>query len=281
MQDLQFSLAMIEQLKGGMATRTPYEKLREIIDALLREIPYQGYNIGSQLRLFRGRIKNSQNTLSTPNEFSYKPKSSSNSFGRCHSPGNTIFYGGSNLDTVLSELTPETGDTVHVGVARVKKNYQVTLTAIGEIDYIRRYNRALIGNEESIKTVNHLLSKFDDQTRARTLLVDAFFAELFSNPAYKQGDYKITASLAELILEAKNEKQPSILHGFAYPSVAHRGGMNFVITPEAFDKYFEWDQFMAFKITDYLGFGLYGRLQHATAKETKKDCEINWELMNI
>lgn len=281
MQNYQFALAMIEQLRGGLAIRTPFKKLTEIMDALLREIPYQAYQLNQDFYIFRGRIDNSIKSFNKANDFSYCPKSKSNYFGRCHSPGNTIFYGANNIDTVLSELTPEIGDTVHVGVAKVKMKSFVNITTIGEIDHLRRYNTPMFGPMSSADAINSFFKKYNDQQKLRAWLVDAFFTEIFSKPASKQRDYKITATLSELILEAKDTDKHLSLGGFAYPSVAHRGGMNFVIIPEVFDQHFEWKHFMTLKIADYLGFGLYGRTQTLKAEKEDNKQTIAWNKVDI
>lgn len=276
-QNGQFALAMIEQIKGGTALRAPLPQLTEMIDALLRGVPYLGYNVDS-LRVFRGRIEGKP-FLETPAEFSYKPEALSREFGRCHRPGTTVFYGASNLDTVLSELTPEIGDRVHVGVARVAAGKSIHLTAISEIDHVRRYGRPLIGNQMATADLNAMLAQIGDEARIRALLVDAFFADLFAQPATKQRDYKATAVLAGLLLDARDDSGRMINDGFAYPSVGHRGGLNFAIHPQGFDRAMEWEHFMVFEITDYLGFGLYAREQVASASRVQ-DGVIQWENLN-
>lgn len=279
-QSLEVTVAMIEQIRGGMATRAPFTHVQELVDALLRNVPYAGYSLGGAdrppFRVFRGRIENSRSTLSAPSEFSYRPVEHSQTLGRCHQPGTTVFYGASNLDTVLAELLPEIGDTVHVGVASAKPGTSLTFTAIGEIDNYRRYGRAVLGNEEFSRFQESMLNQMEDEQRIRAILVDAFFSDQFAQPASKPRDYKITAALAELILDAQNDGN-RFLDGFAYPSVAHRGGINCAIRPDSFDSKMNWEQFMAFKITNFLGFGLYGRRQHATAASVNSDGAIEWK----
>ena len=154
MQYLKNALAMIEQLKGGMAARGRWGEIRKMVDALLRGVPYSCYPIGPPFSLFRGRIANEKKVLNFPHEFSYCPVECSKEYGRCHRPNSTMFYGANNLNTVLSELSPEVGDTVHVGRADVSASNKAMFTAIGEIDHVRRFNKPLIGNEESKKKLS-------------------------------------------------------------------------------------------------------------------------------
>lgn len=240
-------------------------RAHSIPDGLLREVPYFGYKL-SEFQVFRGRIENKKRLLEHPGEFSY-PKPSERG-GRCHRPGQTIFYGARNLDTVLAELAPEPGDFVHVGVAKVRPGQSLCLTAIGEFDHVRRYDRALIGNEEAVAIARqHVASPVG----LRTMVVDAFFADAFLAPARQPRDYNITAALSELLLDGNNP-----MDAFAYPSVAHRGGLNVVVLPERFDAVLQWDQFMAFEITAYLGFGIYGRRQYGKAAPPTNG-PIDWE----
>jgi hypothetical protein len=278
-QQVPLALAMIEQLRGGTAQRAPLPQLNVMIDSLLRGVPYLGYEMSSGFHVFRGRIDNAVDRFDTPGEFSYRPLAISREYGRCHRPGTTIFYGASNLETVLSELAPEVGDRVHVGVARVRKEQSIWMTAISEIDFVRRYGRPLIGSDNDAKQLQAILRAAGDAERVRMLLVDAFFADLFAQPASKPRDYKATSMLASLLLKARNNDTTRSLDGFAYPSVAHRGGLNFAIRPDRFDSVMEWEHFMVFEVTDYLGFGLYGQRQTTKASKVKAG-HIEWEAVN-
>lgn len=276
-QDPVFVIAMIEQLRGGFAHRLPQQQLGELIDALLREMPYLAYPQNDKLRLFRGRL-DAQELLSSPGEFSYRPLRYSHDFGRCHQPGVTVFYGASNLDTVFSELTPEISSRLHIGVAKLRPEAQLLLTAIGEIDHVRRYGRAFVGDAESTHILTEMLNQANEAEKARMLLVDAFFADMFLQPAAKQRDYKVTSALSALLLDVKSDKHPEIsIDGFAYPSVAHRGGINFAVRPDRFDALFEWECFMAFEVTNNLGFGIYGYQKYAEGSSLDHEGNILWQ----
>lgn len=263
-QSLPFAVAMIEQLRGGAGIRLPLAQVTEVIDGLLRGVPYFSYPVPRPFSVFRGRIDNSRPHFDQAQQFSYRPIDGSAHYGRCHVPGRTVLYGSMNLDTVLAELSPEVGDRVHVGVAGLSEEAQLNVTAIGEIDHWRRYGRPLLGGEGAGNTLNTIVNGPPTEERTRTLLVDAFFADLFALPAAKQQERKATGALAGLLLDAVDQEGKPLLDGFAYPSVAHRGGLNFALRPDSVDRALQWQQFMVFEITDYLGFGLYGRKQVAS-----------------
>lgn len=272
----QGAAALIEQLKGGFATRAKWGQVKDIIDALLEGVPVPMYHVNQGMALFRGRIANGQRLLETTSEFSYLPATASSKYGRCHCPDTTVFYGAKNLDTVLSELTPEIGDIVHVGVCQLKEEGAVKTTVIGEIDHLRRFDRLFIGDDQLKDQLKAVVENDGQEKMVRSYLIDAFFAETFSKQASKDRDYKMTSALAEIFFEAKHPDQQRVYEAIFYPSVAHRGGVNAAISPEVFDGQFKWSEFMAFEITDYLGFGIYGRSLYARGRVGEDGETIDW-----
>jgi len=180
------------------------------------------------------------------------------------------------LDTVLSELRPEIGDRLQVSFAKPKKEQEVVLTAVGEIEHVRRYGRALLGNEESRARIQNFLDNINSEDALKALYLDAFMSDLFISPARGTQDYKATSALSDIILSAAHAGK-RLLDGFAYPSVAHRGGINFAILGGRFAECMEIDHCMAFEITDYLGYGIYGRRQYAKSTSIASDGSIKWE----
>jgi hypothetical protein len=273
--DAQVALAMIEQIRGGAARRIPIEPLQEIMTALLQGMPYVGYKLKkSDTRFFRGRKVAPTELLANSSEIGYRRPDQVKEYGRCHCPGTSMFYCSSNLETVLAELAPEIGERVCVGVASVKDSCELTVSAIGEIDSSRRYGRPIIGNQESYQFLNEVLKNIRARQTGqhmRILVTDAFFAELFAQPARKQYEYRPTSVLTDLLLKIP------ILDGFAYPSVEHRGGINYAIRPEKFDELMEWDEFMAIDVVASFGFGIYGAPIQAKATTTDVNGKIDWK----
>ncbi|MEQ1530021.1 MAG: hypothetical protein ABL925_11955 [Methylococcales bacterium] len=148
------------------------------------------------------------------------------------------FYGANNIDTVLSELKPEIGDSVHLAIAKPKINIEVILTVIGEIDHVRRYGDALLGDENTTSDIKKML-EIKEENDLKKILLDAFMSELFIRPANQLRDYKATSALSDVILSQKNSDDEFHIDGFAYPSVAHRGGINFAIRGSAFEQKME------------------------------------------
>ncbi|NRA17473.1 MAG: RES family NAD+ phosphorylase [Oceanospirillaceae bacterium] len=246
-------LAIVEQLNGCMSLRCSREELTKIVTSLIHKVPYWVNPVADNAVFYRGRI--SPVSLDTPGEYSYCPKEKSKSYGRCHSPGTTVLYGASDIQTVVSELAPEIGEVVYVGKAKILAPYKATFTAVGELDHIRRYDRSLFKDNKTRETIYSSFGELNREDATRALLVDAFFAEAFSKPASKDNEYKITSALIEYLLDPTKLKK--YVDAVAYPSVAHRGGINYAIRPEAFDEHCEWANFYAYEITGNYGYGLY------------------------
>lgn len=143
---------------------------------------------------------------------------------------------------------------------------------IGEIDYCRRWERSYFGEKKSYEIINtNLLNNLNDQNSLRAALVDAFFASCFSDAAICDKDYKITSAIADVILE------PNELDGIAYPSVAHRGGLNFAIKPAAFKAKMRVKSCSLVEITDDLGYGIYGRKLVKHTEKINSNGGIFWD----
>jgi hypothetical protein len=177
-----------------------------------------------------------------------------------------MFYGALNPETVLSEILPEVGDRVFLGVAKIRDGRQCAATVFGEIDQWRRYGATALGGLEPPMEFMSGINELPDDERLRLYLIDAFFADVFSQPASTPRDYKTTSILANAILR----KPSSPFQALFYPSVAHRGGFNMAIVPEAFDQSFEWVEFLELEIINYLGYGIYEFNIEAQATSTNE-----------
>ena len=217
----QAVLALTEQLSGGSRRRLPWDQIRRILDDLTANHFWFGYPMSSDWAIFRGRIDNDTRLFDNASQLSNRKAEDIRDYGRCHRPSRAVFYGANNLDTVLSELSPEIGDRVHVAVARPKKAKNVVLTAVGEIEHVRRYGRALVGNDESRKMIQEFIDNIKSEAELKTLFLDAFMSDLFITPASKRADYKATSALSDIIFSAQIDGRP-ILDGFVYP----REGLN-------------------------------------------------------
>ncbi|MDI1343145.1 MAG: RES domain-containing protein [Pseudolabrys sp.] len=261
---------MIEQMSGGASVRETPEKIRQLIDGLLRGLPWLVYPLAN-LQISRGRIDKRERLLNI-SEFGCAPADNVK-LGRCNYAGVPVFYAAFNLSTIFSELRAEPGDLLHVGIAKVRPANELFLTAIGEIDYVRRFGRPLVGDTETLKSINSLLDAGGD-IALRSMFVDAYFAEMFAKDSQSGGVYKPTAALAAHLFEAKSGVVE--LEGFFYPSVAHRGGTNVVLSETAASAKLEWTKFEVHRVVHKFGFGIFGSDIVASTTKFGDDGAIDW-----
>lgn len=274
--NLREALALTQILIGGGQYSFQWNEMRQQLEELYSgHCSYKYSKKESNWNIVRGRICNETVLFDNVSELSNRKESDIKDFGRCHKKGVSIFYGANNIDTVLSELKPDIGDLVHMAVAKPKIDIEVILTVIGEIDHVRRYGDALLGDKETTLEIMEMLN-IEKENDLKRILLDAFMSELFIRPANQQRDYKATSALSDVILFQKNSNDEFHVDGFAYPSVAHRGGINFAIRGSAFEQKMEIYECMTFEITEYLGYGLYGKHLKARSKAIDIAGKIEW-----
>lgn len=270
------AIAMVEQLRGGMSSRGNPNEVSQLVDALLRGLPHVGYCIPDDFTLWRGRINNDTDYFLSPKEFGSPPLEFAQGWGRCTRPGTRAFYGAMNLNTVWAELYPMVGDRVHLGKARKRQGVDSLMSEVGGIDHCRRFGRAMLGTKEGYGFFNQWLAEQSDEEAIRATLIDAYFADEFSKIVSRPRDYLVPATISSILIDAADDGGRSLLDGFAYPSVAHRGGVNFVMPPSSFEKIMEWQEFIVAEIVGYYGFGIYSYKEIATAPPPLAGEEITW-----
>lgn len=134
----------------------------------------------------------------------------------------------------------------------------------------------ILGDQVATGIIEKFLEASHKEENLARIVVDAFLSDAFIAPARGKRDYKLTSALSDIILAAKvNGEQ--ICDGFAYPSVAHRGGLNLVLEGDCFADRMEICECMIFQIVDYLGYGIYGRIQVARSKGLFVGGLIDWQ----
>lgn len=264
---------IIQQLGEGHFRYT-LDQVKEMLDIITNDCPFSIYPMPQNTDIFRGRYVSS-GLVGNVSELLNRADKDVKDFGRCHKPGLSVLYGSNNLDAVLSELRAEVGQIIQVIQLAPKKDYSLRITAIGEVDHARRYGRALLGNDQTVTMINDFIESLAKEQVAKLYLRDAFMADLFSRQAYHQIDYKLTSALSDIVFSMHVNGEP--IKGFAYPSVAHRGGLNYAIHGSYVDKSLDVAGCFAYEIVDYLGFGIYGRKKIATSSIIHDDGTIEWE----
>lgn len=279
---LSRTIALVEQIMGGTRYTGSLVGIGELLNELTKNHPFIRYSMGHGFQVYRGRIHEPtyDHFYLNISDLSYRKAEDTKGYGRCHIPSQSVFYSSNNQDTVFSELTPEMGNYVTIVTAKPKEKKELYLMEIGAIDDARRYGLSLIdlSLSDSDKEIKKIFDKLnsgspqDKEDSLKTIFLDAFMADMFMSPASKQRDYKVTAVLSSII----RSRFGSEMDGLIYPSVAHRGGLNYAFDSKQFDQKMEICKCEKFKITRYLGFGIYERKLVAKSDEIKGDGKISW-----
>lgn len=179
----------------------------------------------------------SNNKISKIEYLKYPQKEYVKKHGRCNMPGHSVFYGGFNLLTSVSELKPDIG--VHFTHSEWKlkelKPIQVFPIFFPEIDSNDAFNEL----SQEIRVLHHnYVSSMAESDRKALNMVMNFLASCFAKDVDENNDldYYLSAVLAFQILNSKDFGYDAIL----YPSVKMRSGFsNLAIRPDVFDEMFE------------------------------------------
>jgi|TARA_R110002033_G_scaffold7587_1_gene27490 hypothetical protein len=276
---LSNKLAFIQGLRGGMCDNHTWDESRDRLNELINsEYVYflmkYSLKIESKVNLFRGRIINDKEINNIENLI-YKPSEKVLEYGRCNIPKQSIYYASNNFDTVLSELSVEINDIVYVLNSEIKNDKKIDFIPVGELDHLRRYGKSLLSDNlevvSKVKDIMTSIKKKDINNYYVQHLLDAYLSELFFKKAYTKKDYKLTSAFSDIIY-----KLDSSLDGISYPSVKHRGGINFAIKSETFDEKIKVLAVVKIKIINDLGFGIYTYEVLDKSKSIGLNGDINW-----
>lgn len=290
--NLHITHAFIHQLRGGFDHTTEYTTLEKLINYLLRNYKafYQvgrGLNCHRGIRVSRDRLINGikpDGEFTKIGRFSYKPIDLTKEYGRCHKPGMPVFYASSTSETIFSELDVELNDFVLIGTWKAKNNNQIRSIYIGALDYYRKTQLIPfpVWTAEHYEMVkkdisNEVKKRLGDKKQFGliSMLIDAFFSDVFSKPAYTFKEYKITSIVSNYLFE--NRKFDVI----GYPSVKHFGSTNYALRPNFIDRNLELKKIILYKIVSLLGFGLYGTEKIEEITIEKDDSTIVWPIHQI
>lgn len=251
---LRITQDIIDGLRSNAERKLHWSDIRARIDTITEDHLFFGGQIPSEVTFFRGRKLENDELFGATAQLTSRDPISITSYGRCHSPGKSVFYGSSNLETVFSELGLDVGSRVQIIEVRCKLDAAVTYTTIGEVDHVRRFGKAstLLGDGYREAIVKHWES-LSEIARMRLNFVDAFMAEEFARPAKWSFEYKVTSAFSDIVFG------PDIgIGAIFYPSVGHRGGWNVAVPKSIFDEKFEIVSSAVYRIFDAPGYGIFG-----------------------
>ena len=267
--------AKINGMEGGAYKNLSDKSIFDAIDDLTNRHAFFGYECKQGESFFRGRVFSDSDLVENASDLLAPKAELVKSYGRCNYPNQRTLYLAKNLDTVLSELDVLKGS--HVQFLHLKAKKEFTFFVVGEIDHYRRFEKGFFSYGQKEKNIKYIKSLIDNNDLER-IYVDAFLAEQLARRDYSQAHYKLTSAIANVLFEdAKkaNISNSANIAGFAYPSVSHRGGVNFVIMGDFFE-YFEIVEATAIKINAHLNYNLYGRTPYASCQVIDDKGNLHW-----
>jgi hypothetical protein len=118
-----------------------------------------------------------------------------------------------------------------------------------------------------------MLDPLDHYDRMAREYVDAYIADFMSrvpDETTERNLYEVTARISNAYLFQDD------VDGIVYPSVRHKGGLNFAIKPDVFDVKFEPIKFaLTSPVRDY-GYGLFEYFEHAQGTHVREDGTLLW-----
>ena len=246
-------MQLIEQLRGGAKARLRYDEIRAYIFALGKKAGriYQVYSLPGTLDIHRARLLNYPDDKQAfkRGDLGHPPSEKTIKYGRCHQKHNPVCYCSLSEDTALAEVGAQVGNYYVISTFDI--SLDIRLVPIGEFDYYRRTNKTYLG-ETSSEVYEKLIEEGD---WIDTGVIDAFFADEFIQRAMTNTDYYITSSFSDLLF---NELEKPI-DALVYPSVAFRGGINFAVTPDAYNSKMVLNEKKTriVRIDNNLGYGIY------------------------
>ena len=227
-------MEVIDKLNSLDLEKAQLLEITKLVD-LLKPLRLLGLEVPKGHSIYRARPTEAE-AFSTSSELSYNPNPKS--FGRCHYPGQSIFYGSIASETInypiitnLAETSlifrnklPDVGKfQMTVGKWIVEKPFQVAAIVSDSV---------FAGKNQSLLNLSNSYNDFIESSPEyqETKFIAEYLAEQFSKGDIKNDfEYKLTAAICNKIYSNK-------INGILYPSVRTQGdGFNIAIAPQIVD----------------------------------------------
>jgi hypothetical protein len=199
-------------------------------------------------------------------------------YGRCHVPGSPIFYAAFDEATVLSEIKPEINSLVYFMTCVPKPDKQFHSCVVGEIDYIRRHDKASVfsGNNQTMNEIKEWLKNIKTEDHYVRIVTDAFLGSLMSRICANADDYKATSALCGLLMNLHEVDMPGSAEAIYYPSVAYDGGVNIALTRDCYLEKVTPISCKVVQVLNSFGYGIYKTNTIAVSDSIAADGKITW-----
>ena len=235
-------------------------ELRDFKGYLQLAFSYQMFLVNPYtiFRLYRvvinEKITGSKKTLTKKRQLSYPPLHivrAKNIYNRANTSRVTLFYGSQSIDTALSELKPDIGDTVTIGEWVPKGNNKFNCFTISH-----SYN-AFGKNEDSSEALIEFKRQFKNLNPLFTKFAESYFNILgyeYSKDIKHHFDYMISALFSEQIFSHKPTRIEDLAYKvdcIIYPSVGNRFiTSNMAVKREVLNAKFELASAIELEVTE-------------------------------
>jgi hypothetical protein len=246
----------IDEINNNLNLTFSDREIKTMIYCMLRGGKGIQFDLSDFSILRARRLRDPFSPFAKPNEMMAPPAELVRSYGRCNMPGQAVFYGACNLNTMFAEIRAEVGDFVQFIELKIDEGKSVTAGFSGLFDYYRRHEAAphlFSSSDELSDLILRMEKELSEHVWVRSLLVDAFVADRFRRvKRTEESDkfYNVTAAYTNHVFENEND-------ALVYPSVAHLGGWNMALKPEVSLERFRIFSAGVYKITRDWGYGLY------------------------
>lgn len=271
---LQETHRLIEHINNGLNVALGDAELRTMLACMLSGCGTIKIDVSS-FTLFRARyLHDPEIPFPKLSDMMAPPDEIVSAYGRCNKPGQSVFYGANNMNTMFAELRAKAGDHIQYVELRTVKNQSIMSGFSGFLDYFRRYGAAphMIGDSDSITgLIKQIQNDLPREEWVKSLLVDAFVADHFRREVVlgeSDRNYNLTAAFTNFNFEQEND-------AIVYPSVAHLGGWNMAIKPQISLERLGIMSSGIYRIQEYLGYGLYSA-KLINYSESVSPAGFNW-----
>lgn len=184
--------------------------------------------------------------------------------GRLNDEGRPTLYLASQIETALCEVDAKEGDYVHLVGFRVLSDQELRIAAIGELMHVRS-----VGIDPG-QTFARMLNGYEHEVALSIVSIDAFLANVLSDPNARSNGYLLTRTLWSLVLNRTNSM------GLFYPSVKNHLGLNLAIQAAAARRVLHEVSSMVLHVKRELRFGYFDFDIVRTANGVDKNEMYTW-----
>lgn len=173
------------------------------------------------------------------------------SANRLNDSGNPVLYLSLNQFSTFAEVRAKPGGHIHIAAYVIKSSQKIRCAVVGEVYNVYRSARATTCDMLTTE-INRLLSNSGYREARSLVYMDAFVADLLSNPNAAQEGYEASRSVARRIFW----QNPDV-DAIWYPGIALQNGVNFAVKPESADRILEMKFAHVVRVDRVFEYGIY------------------------